>query len=77
LPSAYVWGGFTTDFGCTNLVGVGISDGRLSSLLGGIGTSQLSSSLGGIGTSQLSSSLGDAVSFALHDGVIFFLPPTL
>jgi hypothetical protein len=60
-----VWGGFTTDFGCTNLVGAGIGNGRLSS------------SLGGIGMSQLSSSLGDAVSFTLHDGVIFSLPPTL
>jgi hypothetical protein len=60
-----VGGGFTADFGITVLVGAGIGDGRLSSLLGGLGN----------GT--LSSLLGDAISFALHDGIIFSLPPTL
>ncbi len=52
-PTAYVGGDFTADLGSTNLVGTGLGEGKLSSLL------------------------GDAVSFALHDGIIFSLPPTL
>ncbi len=58
-------GTYTADFDSAYLVGTGLGDGRLSSLLGGYGKGH-------------HSSLGDAVSLALHDGIIFFsLPPTL
>jgi hypothetical protein len=60
-----VGGAYTADFDRAYLVGAGLRDGRLSSSLGGSGKG-------------LHSLLGDAVSLALHDGVIFFsLPPTL